>query len=147
MLLNGVYVVTSQVEGRKSGLAVAWATQVEKHHILISLGAGSFTCREILATRVFALSQLHEAQTELAKTFGLRSSADMDKFAGVATEVWGTGAPLLVDRYQGFECEVIESSELVDQVLFTARILRSEPPRADVEPLPYITADYYDGSD
>ena len=144
MLLNGVYIVTTTWEGKRSGLAVAWATQVEKHHLLLSIGKDSFTCEQILSSRVFALSQLHDAQSDLARTFGLRSSADSDKFSGIDTEEWGTGAPILQDRFQAFECSVVSTQELEGQVLITGRVLRNEPPRADVEPLAYITADYYE---
>ena len=73
MLTHGVYIVCAAHEGKRGGLAVAWATQVAKDQILICVGKQSATRELILASRAFGLSVLTRQQLSVARAFGTRA--------------------------------------------------------------------------
>jgi 3-hydroxy-9,10-secoandrosta-1,3,5(10)-triene-9,17-dione monooxygenase reductase component len=106
MLTHGIYIVCAQHEGRKGGLTVAWATQVARNRILICVGSGSATRKLILASRAFGLSVLRRDQLDVARAFGTRSSAQVDKFEGVDYHTLETNSPLLDNCAATFDCRV-----------------------------------------
>ena len=78
MLTHGVNVICARHEGRSSGLAVAWATQVAKNRILICISKQSATRDLILASGAFGLSVLTAKQLDVARHFGFQSSHKVD---------------------------------------------------------------------
>jgi len=142
-LTHGVYVVTAQHEGRRGGLAVAWACQTSPSHVLVCIGKQSATRDLILAADAFGLCALARDQLELARLFGGQSSRKVDKFAGLATHTGTTGAPLLDDCGLCLECRV-EKVYDADEAhkLIVGRIVAAEERRAQYEPLLFRTQDY-----
>ena len=95
MLKQCVFVVTAQYEGKKGGLAAAWATQTAKDRILVSVGSQSATRELILASGAFAVNALRSDQLEMSTVFGTRSGRKVDKFQDVPHHVEETGSPVL----------------------------------------------------
>lgn len=106
MLTHGVYIVSAQHEGKRGGLAVAWATQLATNRILICVGKQSATRELILASRAFGLSVLTREQIDVARAFGTRSSRKVEKFEGIGYHTAETGSPLLDDCAATFDCRV-----------------------------------------
>jgi flavin reductase (DIM6/NTAB) family NADH-FMN oxidoreductase RutF len=142
MLTHGVYVVCAAHEGRRGGLAVAWATQVGVDRILICVGAQSATRELILASKAFGLSVLARDQIEVSRAFGTRSGKTVDKLAGFAFHTAETGSPLLDDCAAAFDCQVIAVHDLGSQKLVVGQIVHGEYLRSDYEPLTYREEDY-----
>jgi len=142
MLTHGVYVVCAQHEGKRSGLAVAWATQLATDQILICVGSQSATRELILASRAFGLSVLSREQIGIARAFGTRSSRRVDKFEGVGTHTALTGSPLLDDCAATFDCAVEAVHEHGTQRLIIGRIVAAERLKEQAEPLIYREEDY-----
>ena len=143
MLTHGVNVVAARHEGRRAGLAVAWATQTATDRILICVGSQSATRELILAGKAFGLSVLRSGQLEIARTFGRKSSRDTDKFAGLAHHAGQTGSPLLDDCIATFDCRV---ESVVDQPsgskLIVGWIVAADLKDTDAAPLLYRQEDY-----
>jgi 3-hydroxy-9,10-secoandrosta-1,3,5(10)-triene-9,17-dione monooxygenase reductase component len=142
ILTHGVYIITTQHEGKLGGLAVAWATQVAQDRILICLGKQSATRELILASRVFGLSQLTKGQVELARAFGRRSIRKVDKFAGIRYHTLVTGSPLLDDCTVTCDCQVEAVHDDGNHKLIVGRIVAMERLQETYEPLIYREADY-----
>ena len=142
MLTHGVNVVCAQHEGRRGGLAVAWATQVATNRLLICVGKQSATRELILASRAFGLSVLTRDQVDVARAFGTRSSRRMDKFEGVGYHTAGTGSPLLDDCAASLDCRVEAIFDLHDEKLIIGEIVAAERLKGDYEPLIYREEDY-----
>jgi flavin reductase (DIM6/NTAB) family NADH-FMN oxidoreductase RutF len=142
MLTHGVYVVCAQHQGKRGGLAVAWATQVGSNAILICVGQQSATRELILASRSFGLSILARDQLDVARRFGSGSSRRIDKLEVVPYHTGQTGSPLLDDCAVAFDCEVRDVFELGTQRLIVGHILSAERRRGDYEPLIYKEEDY-----
>ena len=142
MLNHGVNVVTAQDEGRRGGLAVAWATQMATDRALICVGKQSTTRELILGSKAFGLSVLAQQHLDIARRFGQGQSRDMDKFEGLGVHTATTGSPLLDDCAAALDCEV----EMVyDQEgglkLILGRVVAAEQLMAEHDPLVYRDED------
>jgi 3-hydroxy-9,10-secoandrosta-1,3,5(10)-triene-9,17-dione monooxygenase reductase component len=142
MLTHGVYIVCAQHEGRRGGLAVAWATQVATDRILICVGKQSATRELILASKTFGLSVLTREQVDVARAFGTRSSRTVDKFEGVSYHTAQTGSPLLDGCAVTFDCRVEAVHNQGDEKLIVGRIVAAERLKETYEPLIYREEDY-----
>jgi flavin reductase (DIM6/NTAB) family NADH-FMN oxidoreductase RutF len=142
MLTHGVYIVCAQHEGRRGGLAVAWATQVATDHILICVGEQSATRELILASQAFGLSVLTREQVEIARAFGTRSSRTVDKFEGIGYHTAETGSSLLDDCAATFDCRVEAVHDQGDEKLIVGHIVAAERLKETYEPLTYREEDY-----
>jgi 3-hydroxy-9,10-secoandrosta-1,3,5(10)-triene-9,17-dione monooxygenase reductase component len=142
MLNHGVNVVTAQHEGRRGGLAVAWATQIATDRLLICVGSQSTTRTLILGSKAFAVNVLLRDQLDVARRFGGRHSAEIDKFEGLSWHTGGTGAPLLDDCATVLECRVERVFDEDGERLMLGRVVAAEHHQRDYEPLIYRESDY-----
>jgi flavin reductase (DIM6/NTAB) family NADH-FMN oxidoreductase RutF len=142
MLIHGVYVVSAQHQGRRGGLALAWATQVGTDAVLICVGEQSSTRELILASGAFGLSLLAADQVDIARHFGRHSSLKLDKFEGLGYHTSATGSPLLDRCALTLDCRVSDVYDFGTQKLIVGRIEAAERPRAEFEPLIYSEEDY-----
>jgi len=142
MLNHGVNVVTAAHEGRKGGLTVAWAMQVATDRVLICVGSQSTTRELLLGSGTFAVNVLRRDQLEIARRFGGRHSAEVDKFEGIACHLGQTGAPLLNDCAASLECEVEQVYGEGGERLIVGRVVAAEFHQTDYTPLIYRESDY-----
>ena len=142
MLTHGVYIVSAQHEGKRGGLAVAWATQLATNRILICVGKQSATRELILASRAFGLSVLTREQIDVARAFGTRSSRKVEKFEGIGYHTAETGSPLLDDCAATFDCRVEVVYDHGNQKLIVGQIVAAERRQETYEPLIYREKDY-----
>ena len=142
MLTHGVYIVCAQHEGKRGGLAVAWATQVATDRILICVGSQSATRELILASEAFGLSVLTREQVDVARAFGTQSSRQVDKFAGLGVHTAETGSPLLDDSAMTLDCRVDAVHDDGSEKLIVGRVVAAERLKEEYEPLIYSEEDY-----
>jgi flavin reductase (DIM6/NTAB) family NADH-FMN oxidoreductase RutF len=142
MLTHGVNIVCATHDGRRAGLAVAWATQVGVDHVLICVGAQSATRELILASHAFGLSVLASDQVGIARAFGRQSSRTVDKLEQVAYHTAQTGSPLLDDCMVALDCRVVQVSDFGREKLIVGQVVAAERCRTDDEPLIYRQDDY-----
>ncbi len=142
MLAHGVNVVCAEHEGRRGGLAVAWATQVSTDRVLICVGRQSTTRPLILGSGAFGLSVLAQDQVAIARVFGSRSSLRVDKFAGLGVHTAVTGSPLLDDCALALDCRVDAVFDDGTHKLIVGQVVAAERRREAYEPLIYREEDY-----
>jgi len=142
MLTHGVYVVCAQHEGRRGGLAVAWATQLATDRILICVGSQSATRELILGSRAFGLSVLARDQVDVARAFGRGSSRTVDKLAAVRWHTALTASPLLDDCAIALDCRVDAVHDDGSHKLIVGQVVAAERRRETYEPLAYREEDY-----
>lgn len=90
----------------------------------------------------FAVHVLHAGQGPLARVF---ASTGVDRFAGLATIVGRSGAPLLDDFLARFDCSVETVLEGGDHLIYVGRVLHFET-RAG-EPLVFYRGRFYERLD
>jgi flavin reductase (DIM6/NTAB) family NADH-FMN oxidoreductase RutF len=142
MLTHGVNIVCAQHEGKKGGLAVAWATQIDTDYILICVGSQSATREIILNSRAFGLSVLAKDQVDVARLFGGKSSRKVNKFEKIGHHTAKTGSPLLNDCVVALDCEVEDIHDHGTEKLIIGRIVAAEFIQEEYEPLIYRERDY-----
>ncbi len=142
MLIHGVYIVSAQYEGKRGGLAVSWATQVARGHLLICVGKQSATRELILASKAFGLSMLTQEQLDIARVFGAQSSRKVDKFKDVAYHTGETGSPLLDACAATFDCKVVNVYDYESKKLIVGQIVAIERLQEKDEPFIYKEEDY-----
>jgi len=142
MLTHGVNIVCAQHQGRRGGLAVAWATQISTNRILICVGKQSSTRELILASQAFGLSVLTREQLDIARRFGTQSSRTVDKFEGLAVHMGETGSPLLDECALTLDCKVETVYDADGSKLIVGAVVAAERVRQEFEPLIYRQEDY-----
>jgi len=142
MLTHGVNIVAAEHEGKKMGLAVAWATQVGTDRILVCVGKQSATRDLILESKAFGLSVLRADQIEVSRRFGTKSSREVDKFEGIAHHTAKTDSPLLDDCGAAFDCVVEAVYDQGEGKLIVGRIVSAEFRSKRYEPLLYREEEY-----
>lgn len=118
----GLYVVTSVTnEGRKCGCVVNTFQQVtnEPLQVSVALNKLNVTLAAVLESGRFCVTVLdQDAPMELIGTFGFHSSADIDKFDGMAFEVDADGLPVLLEHgAAAFSCTVVNQVDMGTHVV------------------------------
>ncbi len=122
-----LYVVTARHENRESGQLATWivpATLVpDSPRVVAVLSPQNFTHELVRSSGRFVLNLLAEGQHELVPLFGLVSGRKVDKFAGLTLERTGRGLPVLTGTCGFAECQVLDSLDSGDRVIYLAEVV------------------------
>jgi ferric-chelate reductase [NAD(P)H] len=142
-LSYGMYVVSSQDQGKKNGQIINVASQVtaEPLQVLICLNKQNLTYAYVEKSGIFGLSILaQDTPFKMIGTWGFKSGREMDKFQDAAYTLGRTGVPLLTEHTLAIlECEVVSQSDAGTHSLFLGRVLGGEVLSAGTA----LTYDYY----
>ena len=139
-LSYGLYIITTAYDGKNSGCVVNTFTQVtsEPAKVSVAINKNNFTKQQIEKSGSFSAVVLsQDADIKLIGTFGFRSSADTDKFAGLPTKQDAHGNPYVTQSTAArFTCKVIDMVDVGSHVLFIAEVEDAEV-LSDAEPMTY----------
>ncbi|HIW13986.1 MAG: flavin reductase [Acutalibacteraceae bacterium] len=140
-LSYGVYVITSQVEGRPVGCVANSVMQITSSPatVAVSMNRDNFTHSALASTGVFAVNVLGEqSNPSLIGRFGFSSSRDTDKFTGVSYEE-KQGVPVLHDSCAFLLCRVIDRMETSTHTVFLSEVIDAGvfPPAIAGDPMTY----------
>jgi flavin reductase (DIM6/NTAB) family NADH-FMN oxidoreductase RutF len=125
-----LYVITAVHEGQASGQIATWvmlAALVPEHlRVVVVLSPRNFTFRLIQESRHFVINLLAEGQQDWLPLFGLRSSAEIDKFAQIPVRTTVSGIPILPQTCGWAECQTVQEVDLSDRVVVIADVLQQE---------------------
>lgn len=105
---------------------------------LFSIGHAASCLPALEASGKFVVNVLHVDQEPVARQFTRKVG---DRFEGLATEIWRTGAPVLSGCMANFECETHHAFDAGDHRVFIGRILRVHHDAAH-EPLVFLRGGY-----
>ena len=142
MFLNGISIVLSGNRESFEGAAIAWATKIEKNHVLVSLPLGSAITDFVKTSKIFSVSVLGEHQSDIVRQYGgskqahplVRNPDDLD------FEVWPV--PVVKDCRASMLCKNEKEITLEEQYVVIARIEHSNFLEATL-PLVYEHARYF----
>lgn len=130
-----MWIVTAAHEGRLGGLAATFVNPASivpaMPRIVVGIAKTHETWKLIAASGSFAAHLVDESQLELVWRFGLQSSREADKFAGLATTTAATGSPILNECVAWLDCRVEESFDTGDRTLFLAEVVETALLRDD----------------
>ena len=142
-LSYGLYIITSEYEGKKSGYAGNTGFQVtaSPSTIAVSCNKDNFTCGIIQKSKVFALSVLQkDLDITIIGDFGFKSSQNIDKFAKHAYKTGELGIPVMTEScIAAFECKVLNEMDCGSHILFIGEVVNSEK----LNDRPPLTYEYY----
>lgn len=122
---SGVAVVTAAYDGEQHGMTVNSFTSVslDPPLIIISLQGDSRTREFVEKAQAFGVTILSYDQSEIADRFAGRTSESQNRMAGLETETFVTGAPLLKSGLAAFDCRVTQSIKVGSNTMFIAEVL------------------------
>ena len=139
-LSYGLYIITTELEGKKYGYIGNTVFQVTStpSKIAVSSHKKNVSTEKILKSGKFAISVLKkEVNTSIIGEFGFMSATDIDKFRNVETITSVTGSPIVVDSSVAwFDCKVVDSVDVGSHILIIGEVLESDIISGE-EPLTY----------
>ena len=126
----GLYVVSAQADGRRSGCVVNTLQQVTSEPIRLSVAVNkdNFTCQLIQKAGRFAAVALDQRADLMAiGRFGFRTGKDFDKFEEIPFAQDAAGMPYPVEASCAhYSCKVEQTLDLGTHILFVGLAEESE---------------------
>ena len=125
-----VFVVSTDKEGKPSGMLASWFMQTSFNPPLIAVSVGKtrHTYNLIKQSGEFVIAVPGKELEEAAMTFGTKSGRDMDKFkeTGLKTgKAKFIESPLLIEATINYECKLLQEFDTGDHTIFIAEVVAS----------------------
>lgn len=138
----GMFLVTAvAADGRRMGCVVNTAEQVtsDPYRVLLTLNKDNATCAAVQQTGKLAVTVLDERATmDLVGTFGFKTSAEVDKFAGFDVREVGGGIPWVADAAAAvLSCTVFDAIDAGSHMVFCAEVTDAQMCPDAAAPLTY----------
>jgi flavin reductase (DIM6/NTAB) family NADH-FMN oxidoreductase RutF len=121
-----LWIVTAAHAGRRGGLVATFVSPasivLEIPRIIAGIAKTHETWKLIEASGAFAAHLVDASQAELVWRFGLASSRDIDKFAGVEVDTAATGSPILRDALAWLDCRVETGMDTGDRTIYLGEV-------------------------
>jgi flavin reductase (DIM6/NTAB) family NADH-FMN oxidoreductase RutF len=121
-----VWIVTAAHEGRRAGLVATFVAPAsivpEMPRVIAGIAKTHETWQLIEDSRAFALHLVDETQADLVWRFGLQSSRDVDKFAGLEVGTACSGSPILRDALAWIDSRVETRMDTGDRTIFLGEV-------------------------
>ncbi len=142
--VTGVSIVTSQFGDVRHGMTVNSLASVslEPPVIIFTLQHATRTYELVSQSRIAGITVLGENQVDLSNRFSGKTSDPGDRFAGLETFTWQTGAPLIAGGTAYLDCRVRSVYPLDQSTLFILDVVAARP-AADDLPLVYFNRVYH----
>ena len=138
-MMHGVQVVGAHHDGISRAYCSHWVSQVsfEEPILMVSVSPKHDTYPLLVATGQFAVSVLAGDQVAAGQYFSYPGR----KFRYLANEFLstfpGTDLPVVRDAIAWLHCEVFDTKQMADHMLFFARVVAVQPGRLKEPPLLY----------
>jgi len=125
-----VWLLTSRHGDVRAGLIATTVTPAsivpDMPRVLVALACQHHTWAAVEASGAFTLHLLCERNLDLVWRFGLRSSREGDKFAGLDVGESPSGCPLIAGTVGWLDCKVEARQEIGDRSVYVAEVTRGE---------------------
>ena len=140
----GVTIVASSYKGSMHGMTVNSLASVslEPPVVLVSLQHATRTYHMVIESGIVGITILSEDQAELSDRFAGIVPEHEDRFAGVETFTWQTGAPLIAGGLAYLDCRVRTAIPLEQSTLFLLDVVAARPAE-NGHPLLYFNRTYH----
>ena len=139
-MTNGVYVLTTALEGKINGMIASWVSQVsyEPPLIAVAVHENRLSHGLVRESGLFALHVMGRQHKRMVSRF--MTSDPETKFSGIGWKPGQTGCPILEDCVACFECRVKTSIQPGNHMVFFGEVVNAMTV-SDAEPL--TTRDYH----
>jgi 3-hydroxy-9,10-secoandrosta-1,3,5(10)-triene-9,17-dione monooxygenase reductase component len=110
---NGLFVMTSQSDGRAAAVPVRWVQQCASnpHMVMVALEKGQSIEPIVRESRKFALCQISADDRFLVRKLTQRSESD-EALVAMMTNAAPSGSPILNRAMSYLDCEIVRHVEL-----------------------------------
>ncbi len=142
MFINGVSVILTGEKDNPLGMSLAWVSQVEKEHIVISAPKESLVTSRVLENGIFSINQLGVGQEDVARLFGGRNvdKSNIEKKVDIGQASKGT--PILNQCCFTVVCKVTNSFDINKQTVIIGQLLETIE-HSFVQPLIFKKTDFF----
>ncbi len=137
----GLYIVSSQYNGKKNGYVANTVFQVtaEPPQLAVSCSKDNFSSDIIDKSGKFSVSILHtEAPKDVIGTFGYKSGKDFEKFENVEYFNGKTDIPVVTEGCVAwFECEVVQKLDVGSHIVFIGKVVDTGFTDSNKPPMTY----------
>lgn len=116
-------------------MAIAWVSQVEKEHLIVSIPKGSLASHLLLQQKKFSVNELANGQEDLARQFGGANSQQKPSENLAQITFTEQNLPIIINCCSSTVCEVLNTSEINEQIVVTAKIICSQ---SNLDSIPLI---------
>ena len=129
-LTCGLYLLTSNFDGKDSGCIINTLQQVTSHpeQLSITINKENFTRQIIDQSGAFsAMPLLSRTDISMIQNFGFRSSRDNDKFAGYDCKRDQNGILYPTEQISArFSCQVTQEMDVGSHIIYVGKVLEAE---------------------
>ena len=127
----GLYVVTSNFDGRDNGCITNTVSQLANEPLTVSvaINKANYTCDMIRASKKFTASIIsQDADFELFKHFGFQSGRDVDKFENYGYAARGVNGCMVITKGVNsfINVDVVQEVDLGSHILFIGHVTDAE---------------------
>lgn len=142
MFTNGVSIILTGTNDDYKGMAIAWVSQVEKEHLIISIPKGADATNLLLKRKAFSVNELGVGQEDLAREFGGENC--QHKPAASLAKINSTehNLPIILNCCSSTVCNTLSVVEINEQVVVTAKIISSQT-HSGMQPLIFNKGAYF----
>ncbi|WP_455630871.1 flavin reductase family protein [Megamonas sp.] len=129
LITHGVYVIGVTNETTTNLMTAAWAMQISSRpvSIIVAVGKTHFTAELLNRQKNFVLNVLTSNQTDIAKKCGTVSGREVDKSKDINLVLSSNlKQPIIKDCAGWLECNIINSIEYTDHILYIAECINGE---------------------
>ncbi len=142
MFVNGVSVILAGSKNKYSGMAIAWVSQVEKNHLVISVPKDCEATDVLMEYGTFSVNELAIDQEDIAREFGVKNCIKKSSKKRINIIETESGLPILSDCRTTIICKTILKNEIKEQIIITAEIVEIIK-KIDVQPMIFIKSNFF----
>ncbi len=142
MFINGVSIILSGTNDDYKGMAIAWVSQVEKEHLIISIPKGAIATKLLLQQELFSVNELGLGQENLAREFGGDKCESKATSSLAIIESTEYSLPIILNCCSSTVCNIINTTIINEQIMVTAKIINHRQ-HLDMQPLVFDKAVYF----
>ena len=130
---SGLAIVTSAYRRKPAGCTCTWISRVSFDPPLVAvfLAPGRNTLETVRKGKRFAINILGDESLDLARRFGIDSSAELDKFNSLQYVTGESGAPILRDAVSYLDCRLESITSIGDHEMVLGRVQDAAVQRPD----------------
>ncbi len=142
MFTNGVCIILTGTNDDYKGMSIAWVSQVEKEHLIISVPKGAEATNLIISRNMFSVNELGIGQESIARQFGGKNCDRKLMSALAQIKPTEHNLPIIVNCCSSTICSVKSVVNINEQVVITAKIINTQN-GLDVSPLIFDKSAYF----
>ena len=142
MFTNGVSIILTGTNDDYKGMAIAWVSQIEKEHLIISVPKGSEATKLLLQRESFSVNELGLGQEDLAREFGGNNCEKKPASSLAIIESTEYNLPIILNCCSTIICSILNVVEINEQVVITAKIINVRQ-QLDIQPLIFNKSVYF----